>query len=113
MQLRKVFGGRAAHQRHALGGHAMHQRRDAPGLCGQVPPDGVEGRIAQDAPAQGLAVDPAHQESVADAVFRLRHCQHLGHRHAGPRRALDQFGLDFEPDRHVAERAPPAACAAG
>jgi len=51
-----------------------------------------------DSPAQGLALDEAHDEAVAEAVFLGQHIGHRRHGRAGGAGGGDQARLDLQAD---------------
>ena len=78
-------------------------------LEGELGPRGSVGVLAQDAPAERLAVEPPHDEAGGGAIVRREIERHLRHRHAGPAGQLDQPALgraaDAEPGLLAGEAA--------
>ncbi len=75
----------------------MNARQDLAALPCEQGPDRCELLPAHDARAQRLALEPLHEEAVAEAVLGLEHVVHLRLGNAGVARAAHQVGFGAQP----------------
>src|SRR5882724_3275578 len=61
----------------------MDARENFATLLGEPRPDGIERGVAHDARSERLAVEPLHDEAVAEAVVRRQHPEDFRLGHAG------------------------------
>ena len=75
----------------------MDARQHATAVVGEMLTQTGVSLAPGDSGTESLTLDPAHDETVAEAVLRLKHVVDLRFRHTGRAGGLHQLGLDRQP----------------